>query len=603
MIFCQTIFHPGSENFPTPGVGEKLIMTHATQELNFDHLPRFQERKFVPESIQLTHKEDVVNIYQKLLNREIRSKEELKAWLLDRSELETAMDQQGSVLYIRMTCQTDDPARAESYKNFIETIVPAVKSLDDQLNRKYTEVRRKFSPDAEEFAIYDKEIETDLALFRDENVPFQTQVALLAQEYQTVSGAMTVQFKGKEHTLPQMSKYLMEPDRRLREEAWRAAAQRRMQEKDKFESLFDKMLGLRDTVARNAGCKNFIEYQFRAYHRFDYAPADCEQYHSSVEKHMIPLWAKILKRRGEQMKLEKLRPWDTGVDPWGRKALKPFDDVKILIQGVESVFRKMDKDLGAQFSEMAKLGLLDLASRKGKAPGGYQSVLAETRKPFIFMNAVGVDDDVRTLLHEAGHAFHAVASGHHPLFAYRHAPMEFCEVASMSMELLGNDYLTVFYNNEDLTRSTTSHLEDIVCLLGWVAAIDAFQQWIYKNPKHSPQERTQKWGEIHNRFGAQFIDWSGLEEEQKFLWHRQLHIFEVPFYYIEYGIAQLGALQLWLRAKKDPIRALRDYRNALALGRSRPLPELFKTAGLRFDFSENTIAPLMEAVEKELMKG
>ena len=570
------------------------------KELNFDHLPRYQERKFLPSSVDLTDHSQAALLYRMLLDRPIHSREELEQWLLDRSELETAIDQQGSVLYIRMTCQTDDQKRSEDYKKFIETVVPAIKPFDDQLNHKYVTERRKFILDPEKYAIYDKTVESDLSLFRAENVPLQTEIALLSQEYQATVGAMTVSFQGKEYTMPQMTKFLFEPSREIRESAWRANAQRRLKDRDKLDELFEKMLVLRDTMARNAGCKDFIEYQFRAYHRFDYTPQDCKQYHKTIEKIVVPVWKKILARRAEHMQLKDLRPWDTSVDPLGREALRPFDDVQKLITGVEKIFLRMDADLGKQFSEMARLGLLDLASRKGKAPGGYQSVLAESRKPFIFMNAVGLDDDVRTLLHEAGHAFHAIASAHHPLFAYRHAPMEFCEVASMSMELLGNDFLTVFYSKEDLSRSLTMHLEEIVYLLAWVATIDAFQQWIYENPKHTRLQRSTAWVEIHNRFGARSIDWSGLSAEQEAVWHRQLHIFEVPFYYIEYGIAQLGALQLWLRAKKDQHAALADYRKALSMGRSKLLPQLFQAAGIRFDFSEETIAPLMDAVQREL---
>ena len=314
----------------------------------------------------------------------------------------------------------------------------------------------------------------------------------------------------------------------------------------------------------------------------------------------MPVCAKINQRRKKVMNLTDLRPWDTQVDPKGRSPLKPFEQVESLITGVVDIFGNLHPDLGKQLKEMADLGLLDLASRKGKAPGGYQNTLAEARKPFIFMNSVGVDDDVRTLLHEGGHAFHAFASAHHPIRDYRHAPMEFCEVASMSMELLGGEYLKTFYNKEDFERSKEEHLEGVVQLLAWVATIDAFQHWIYEHPGHNRTERTQAWVDVYMRFGGSFLDWEGLEEYRESLWHRQLHIFEVPFYYIEYGIAQLGAVQLWLNFKKDPKGTVAKYRAALALGGSRPLPELFAAAGLKFDFSRQTIAPLVEGLAKEL---
>jgi oligoendopeptidase F len=300
------------------------------------------------------------------------------------------------------------------------------------------------------------------------------------------------------------------------------------------------------------------------------------------------------------MKLDNLRPWDTSVDPLGRVPLKPFERVEQLTAGCREIFCKVNATLGSQFEQMMENGLLDLASRKGKAPGGYQSMLQESRKPFIFMNAVGVDGDVRTLLHESGHAFHSLACAHDPLVEYRHGPMEFNEVASMGMELLADRYLNVFYPSEEEQRSSRKHFEDIIFTLVWVATIDAFQHWIYQNPQHDHQERRLMWLQISKRFSGGIVDWSGLEEEQAHLWHKQLHIFEVPFYYIEYGIAQLGALQLWLNSKKDWDRTLQQYQNGLRLGGSKPLPELFEAAGIRFDFSEKTIVPLMKAVEQEL---
>ena len=575
-------------------------MTGIAKDLNFAALPHYQKRKFLPEKVNFSNKEEAAAVYERLLSRSINSAKDLEQWLLDRSELETALDQAGSVLYIRMTCQTNDPERAKAYQHFIETVVPAVKPLDHQLNQKYLQAVSNFPLESKRYALYDRRIRSDMDLFRQENIPLQTAVALLAQEYQTICGAMMVNFQSKEQTLPQMGKFLLEPERGLREAAWRATAHRRLQDSAKLDALFDEMLKLRDKIAHNAGLKNFCEYQFQTYHRFDYTQKDCEQYHQAIEQLVVPLWKKILEKRRQQMKLDTLRPWDTAVDPLGRKPLKPFQEVPELLEGVKNIFLKMDQDLGQQFAEMIKLGLLDLASYKGKAPGGYQTVLAEARKPFIFMNAVGVDDDVRTLLHEAGHAFHALASSHHPLFAYRHAPMEFCEVASMSMELLGGEYLSVFYDSEDWQRSHAIQLEEMVYILIWVAVIDAFQQWIYQSPDHNLEERSAAWLRIHRRFGADLVDWSGLEKEQGWLWHRQLHIFEVPFYHIEYGIAQLGALQLWTRAKKDLAGTLADYRKALSLGASRPLPELFTAAGLKFDFSEKTIAPLMQAIKAEL---
>ncbi len=568
--------------------------------LDFDQLPKYQKRKFVPENFKAGEVADVQAICEKLLSRSIQSAKDLEEWLIDRSELESVMDQEGSIRYIRMTCQTDDASYASVYQHFIEHIVPAIKPLEDQLNQKYFKEMKTFKLDPKHYEVYNRGLAMDVSLFVQENIALQTKVDLLSQEYQKICGAMTVNFQGKEQTLPQMGKYLLEPDRALRESAWRATAKRRLQDKDKVDQIFDQMLNLRDKIAQNAKCQNFCDYKFRSLHRFDYTPEDCKKYHQTVERLLVPLWSKILERRKKEMKLDSLRPWDLAVDPLGRAPLKPFTHVTELIGNCQEIFKKVEPLFGEQFKNMADLGLLDLASRKGKAPGGYQSALQEVRKPFIFMNAVGVDDDVRTLLHEGGHAFHSLACCHHPLYSYRHGPMEFNEVASMSMELLGGEYLPSFYKPEDEERSRISHLEDIISLLIWVATIDAFQHWIYENPKHSSSDRKKMWLAIRKRFGDSLVDWSSLDEEHSFLWHRQLHVFEVPFYYIEYGIAQLGALQVWFNAKKDWTKAIKDYRQGLSLGGSRPLPELFRAAGIRFDFSESTIAPLMDVIKNEL---
>jgi oligoendopeptidase F len=290
------------------------------------------------------------------------------------------------------------------------------------------------------------------------------------------------------------------------------------------------------------------------------------------------------------------------VDASGEKPLVPFKDAQELVKRTGSIFNQLDHDFGSQFQEMNDLGLLDLASRKGKAPGGYQNTLSEARKPFIFMNAVGIDDDVRTLLHEAGHAFHALACSKEAIIDYRSAPMEFCEVASMAMELLGGEYLSEFYNPQDLKRSNREHLEGIIQTLAWVANIDAFQHWLYEHPRHTADQRRQAWGSFYEQFGGKFIDWSELTEIKSYLWHRQLHIFEVPFYYIEYGIAQLGALQVWLNNRRNPKKALADYKHGLSLGGSRPVVELYRAAGISFDFSEGIIKPLIEAVTEEWEK-
>ena len=569
-------------------------------DVDFHHLPKYQPRAFVPNDADLQNADAVADLFAALIERDISSREEFERWVLDCSELSSAVDQAGAILYIYMTCRTLDAQCAEDYKNFIQDVIPAVKPLGDELNQKFLRLNQVFPLDANRYRVFERNIKADVELYCSENVPLETDIRLLAQEYQSIFGAMTVNFQDREYTLPAMARFQLETDRGLREETWCLTARRCQQDAARLEQIFETMLALRDTASRNAGFANFADYQFQAYHRFDYRPEHCKRYHDAARQCVVPVWERILEKRRQKLGVETLRPWDIAVDPLGRNALKPFSQVEDLISGVQKIFTQIDPELGGQFQHMAENGLLDLESRKGKAPGGYQNTLAEARQPFIFMNAVGLDADVRTLLHEGGHAFHALACAAEPVHSYRQAPMEFCEVASMSMELLGNRFLDVFYNEEDRERSIRNHLESVIHILAWVANIDAFQLWMYEYPQHSRQERGIKWLELHKMFNGTATDWSGLEEHRASLWHRQLHIFEVPFYYIEYAIAQLGALQIWQNAKTDPAAALDRYKQALALGGSRTLPELFATAGIEFDFSEKTIAPLVEGVVEEL---
>lgn len=567
-----------------------------------EKLPPWRARRFVPADFDASDAARATALYAALEERAISSAEDLERFLLDRSELETVLAQQKAILYIEMTCRTDDPDRAGRYKHFIETVVPAIKPPADRLDRKYLKERTRFALDPKRYEVYDRNTKADVELFREENVPLQTEDDLLAQEYQTVCGGMMVNFQGQDYTQAQMRKFLEEPDRPVRESAWRAAAQRRLKDADRVDEIFDTMITLRMRIAVNAGYKNYRDYKFREYHRFDYTAQDCRQFHKAVEKLTVPVLTDLYEQRRSQMNLPLLRPWDLDTDPLGQAPLRPFETIEEYTSRTQEVFGRLDPQLGGQFQEMIDLGLLDLASRRGKAPGGYQSYLHEARKPFIFGNAVGTNDDLHLILHEGGHAFHSYACQEETLLSYREPPIEFCEVASMTMELFASSHLDLFYNASDVRRSRRLHLEQIIRLLTWIAVIDAYQQRLYEYPEHSREQRRQAWVEIHQRFGGGLIDWSGLDRERASLWQRQLHLFIAPLYYIEYGIAQLGALGLWLEAKQDLPGALGRYRRALALGGSRPLPELFAAAGLKFDFSEKTLAPLMEAVREELAK-
>lgn len=561
----------------------------------------FAPRRFVPEQIDLTEPDQLAPLFDTLAKEldVAQTVADLEAWLQKQSELSAAIAEVSSRTYIAMTCQTDDPEREKAYLKIVEVTDPWLKPRQFELSKKLV-AHPLFDKLPPLYDVFRRSVQTRVELYRDENVPRETEEAKLCQNYQKVSGAMTVQFDGKEQTLPQMARIQEETDRNRRQAAWEAVVQRRLQDRDTFEDIFDKLFDLRKQIAKTAGFDDFRAYTFKNYERFDYTPENCLAFHDSVEKFVVPLARAIDRKRQEKLGLPELRPWDLSVDPEQRPPLRPFQNAPELLTKTDAIFEKLDPRLGAFFEVLQKQNLVDLDNRKGKAPGGYQSTLAEARVPFIFMNAVGVHRDVETLLHEAGHAFHSLASREQPLHAYRSAPIEFCEVASMSMELFGAPHLTQFYSEDEARRARRQHLEGIIKFFPWMATVDAFQHWIYTHPNHTREERKAYWMSLTERFGG-IENWSGYEEARACLWHRQLHIFEIPFYYIEYGIAQLGALQLWDASTRNLKQALDSYLQGLSLGGSRPLPELFSAAGIRFDFTEKTISPLMDRVQQELV--
>ena len=571
--------------------------------LPFDALPAHKPRRFLPQQMDLGDWAQIKPLFDQLEARapQCKSAADLERWLLDWSELNAALDEESSRRYIAMTCHTDDAGAEQAYLHFVEKIEPELKPRHFALSRLYIAHPLRTKLPRRRFLVFDRDTKNQVELFRPENVPLETEEAKLSQQYQKLSGSLTVQFRGEEKTLVQMGRYLEEPDRALRQEAWERVANRRLQEAGRFEDIFDQLIRLRQQIAGNAGFGNYRDYAFRRLGRFDYTPADCAEFHDAVEGKILPVVRELQSERKRQLKLDRLRPWDLAADPLNRPPLRPFEEVAGMVSRTQKIFDRLDRELAGGFQQMQDLRLLDLANRKGKAPGGYQSTLAEARLPFIFMNAVGLQRDVETILHEAGHAFHALATRDEDLHAYRSAPIEFCEVASMSMELLGNEFIGEFYPPADAHRARRTHLEGVVGIFPWIATVDAFQHWIYTHPGHTRAQRSAAWLELMDRFGGD-VDWTGCEAARTHLWHRQLHIFLHPFYYIEYGIAQLGALEVWANSKRDKAKAMKDYKNALALGGSRPLPELFKTAGCGFKFDRQAIQPLAGLMRDELAK-
>lgn len=556
-------------------------------------------RTFLPTQLDLGDWDSVQPWLSALLERPIEDVTALENWLVDASELQACVSEERARRYIAMTCDTEDQVAERAYLDLLENFIPRAKPWLHKLNERYVACAARADLDAARYAVLDRDIEAEIELYREANIALQTQASVSSQKYQKITGAMTVRFRGEERTMPQMGKLVEETDRPLRQQAWEATSERRLQDREALDEIFDELVAVRHKIALNADCADFREYTFKAYGRFDYSPEDCLRFHEAVEQTVMPLVRRLNQQRQETLGLEALRPWDYAVDVLGREPLRPFKDTEQLVGGVHRIMARLDPELADQFGEMAARQELDLDSRKGKAPGGYQSSLEEVRRPFIFMNAAGVHRDVETLLHEAGHAFHSLAARNEPLVDYRHAPIEFAEVASMTMELFAEDLLDEFYNPDDAARAKRKHLEGVIGLLPWIARVDAFQHWIYTHPEHTRGERTATWLELEGRFET-LTDWSGYGPQRESLWQRQLHIYCYPFYYIEYGIAQLGALQIWNAFLRDPAAALGAYRGALALGGSKPLPQLFEAAGAKFAFDAGTVGPLIERVSAEL---
>jgi oligoendopeptidase F len=582
--------------------------------LPFEKLPPAKSRAFVPPAVDLGAWSQIAPLFNQLEARaaQANSVAELERWLLDWSELNAALDEEASRRYIAMTCHTANAEAEQAYLHFVEQVEPQVKPRQFALEKIYVAHAQRdallhlvaaASPPSPtgRYVVFDRDLKNHVELFRVANVPLETEEAKLCQQYQKLIGAQTVKFRGEEKTLVQMGRYFEEPGRALRQESWELVAHRRLQDVDKCDEIFDDLIRLRTQIAQNAGFDNYRDYAFRQKGRFDYGPDDCQRFHQAIETEIMPVVRKIQAERRRQLKLDALRPWDLAVDPQNRAPLKPFAEVGEMISRTQKIFNRLDGGLAAGFQQMQDLKLLDLDNRKGKAPGGYQSTLAEARVPFIFMNAIGIQRDVETILHEAGHAFHAQATRGEDLYAYRGAPIEFCEVASMAMELLGNEFLEEFYPTPEANRARKTHLEGIISFFPWMAVVDAFQHWIYTHAKHTHAERKAAYLGLMDRFGGD-VDWSGWESLRAHSWHRQLHIFLHPFYYVEYGIAQLGALEVWANSRRDQVKSLEAYKTALALGGSRPLPELFHAAGCSFQFDAATIRPLIELAGSELNK-
>jgi oligoendopeptidase F len=500
-----------------------------------------------------------------------------------------------------MTCNTEDKKLQESFTFFMMEIQPKIQPYADRLNRKLIDSPLTALLDNEKYFTYLRSVRKSIELFRKENIPIQSELSVLAQQFGAISGKMTVHVDGQDYTLQQAMKFLENPNRTLREEVYRKVQERRLQDKETLNKLFTELIKKRDQVARNADFDNYRDYKFVEMGRFDYTREDCYHFHDSVKQHILPLVEIINQYKQKKLGLDSLRPWDVDAEPADQLPLHPFSTGEELLEKTVTCFRQLRPFFADCLLTMKDMNRFDLESRIGKAPGGYNCPLAETGAPFIFMNAAGQMHDVTTMVHEGGHAVHSFLSHHLELSAFKEYPMEIAEVASMAMELFSMENWQIYFQDpEDLRRARIQQLERVITIFPWIATIDKFQHWVYENPNHDLDQRTENWFRIYNEFNSKTINWSGLDAYQKNIWQKQLHLFEVPFYYIEYGIAQLGAIGLWKQFKKDKDKALDHYISALSLGGTKTLPDLYAAAGLKFDFSSGYIKELMDFVEKEL---
>jgi oligoendopeptidase F len=558
---------------------------------------------YLPKAYVLTDWASIESFFKELLERPITQVEILEKWLLDLSELEAFISEDACWRQIKMTCDTTDKSLEEAFNYFCMEIQPKMQPYADALNKKLINCPYTKELNQELYFTYLRSVKKNIELFREENIPIQAELSVLQQQYGTIAGKMTISFREQEYTLQQAAQFLEDADRTVREEVYRKVCERRLQDQDSLHDLFTSLVQKRNQIALNAGFANYRDYKFVELGRFDYSKEDCFQFHEAIKLHVLPLIDKIYARKKKKLGLTTLKPWDTEAEPAGTQPLRPFTDGKDLFEKSVTCFEQLNPFFADCLKKMNELKHFDLESRKGKAPGGYNCPLAESGAPFIFMNAAGQMGDVTTMVHEGGHAIHSFLAHPLSLSGFKEYPMEIAEVASMSMELFTMNHWQSFFDQEaDLNRAKEHQLERTITIFPWIAIIDKFQHWVYENPNHSIEERTNTWNAITKEFSTESIDYTGLDAFRAISWQRQLHLFEVPFYYIEYGIAQLGAIGMWMQYQNNPTSALENYMAALSLGGTKTLPALYDAAGIEFNFSPNYVKKLMDFTNKELEK-
>lgn len=560
-----------------------------------------QKRNYISPNFEIQDWNSLEVYYEALKNFPIHSKEQLLEFLLRSNELSSVVSETFAWIYIAMTCNTNDKEIAQKYQFFVTEILPKIGPNENELQKKYYYSPYRNLLDKNQFLTFDRSVSNEIEIYRPENEEIQGKAKIKSQEYDNLVANLSILHNGETMTMQKAASLLEIPDRKEREQIWRKMQDARLAIENKVDNIFEDLIQLRHQIALNAGFSSFTDYMFRKLGRFDYTPKDCEKFHEGIEKVITPIYIKIMENRKRKLGVDRLRPWDTVVDPQNLPPLKPFQNGKDLLDKTILMYQRMKPELANMIITMREMGHFDLESREGKAPGGYNYPLAETGIPFIFMNAVGTQSDLTTMVHECGHAFHSFLTKDYELNAFKDTPSEVAELASMSMEFLSMNFWDTFYDHpKDLQRAQYEQIVRSIIVLPWIASIDLFQTWIYNHPKASFDERKAQWSKIYERFHGNIVDWSGFEKEKSILWQKQGHIFDVPFYYIEYGMAQIGALQVWKNAIQNFDKALEDYLTALKLGYTKTIPEIYQTANVVFDFSAEKLQELSDFVLQKL---
>jgi len=564
----------------------------------------YEPSTFIPTDLNIDSWEILKPYFEALLKTPVKSVTELSQLITHYSEVLSVFHEQNAWSYINMSRETDNQEYLDRHELFATQIAPEVEKAGNTVERLIVNHPQFDQLPAARFGQFKRKLKRELELYREENVQLSADIAKLSTKYDQLTGGLTVTLDGTEMPLPRAAVRLQSADREQRREAWLAIAEQRYAIKDKADLIYSDMLKLRVQTARNAGYDNFRDYSHDHLQRFDYTPQDAIDFQDAIAEHIVPLAREIDRRHRDKLGIDAhdYRPWDVAGEPVGQQALKPFKTSQELLEKTISIFSEIHPQFGKNLKAMQSANLFDLESRKGKAPGGYNYGLEVTGMPFIFMNAAGIHRNVVTMCHEGGHAMHTFLTNNEPLIHYRDTPAEMAETASMSMELLSASHWDKFYDRKDLLRARREHLEDIISFFPWCATVDAFQHWVYLNPEHTVAERDDYFEQLTQRFTSGLVNWEGYQHYQRNGWQRQLHIFGMPFYYVEYGIAQLGALQVYRRYKQDPQAALDGYIKGLSLGSSKPLPEVWNTLGITFDFSAETLQDLVEFVQQELLE-